>query len=864
MPPNHQHQYRDDRDEEDAPFLYPQDGDHRAHSSTGRGGKQSVVINGSIRSRLMITLLAMILAVEVGFVMAGGPMTRIYESIACREYFAQFDPTKIGSDGQVAEELCKGKEVQSEVAAVKGYMEFFEGVLSVLLAAPYGLLADRYGRKKALCFGIPGFILNCVIMFVVMWFSDVFPLRTVWASCLTFVFGGGPVVTVAIIFTMMADVTTEEERALMFFRFGVASMAADFVSSAASSWLMVLNPWIPLLVGWGVVIVGILMALLLPETKNAVTPRSFEPSGEVELDPLSSGNGEREPKVSVSSEKFTPDPVRDGDDNLGMERPKGHPFLVSLRIMFRSYLSPYAFIFRTKRALLLLSVFLVYRLSRGSSWFLVQYISARYNWSIAQSNLLISFKPALTIPLFLFIIPAISKHILRGMKSAKKDLQLARASVVFLAVGTLGIGLSPNIAMLIPSLIVQTSGSGFAYLARSLITTLVNREETARLFTVIEVLQAIGNVIASLSITNVFQVGLELGGPWVGLAWIMTATAFSVTGSGIAPFLPVPLQPVPGCCPLPIRILLFIFRLPLFVFAFVGYFLVLQWLPLGSLGKKAALWCILGIPSIWWVDLRVDGVRKGHLSKQQSRLPGRSSVIAASFTSPIDALYLAAIFDPIFTATYPTTREVEQISLLSAILRAFSRPQLYPPDGAKTVRLSTLARKYPSRPIVTFPECTTTNGHGTLPLSPSLGNVSPHTKVFPFSLRYQPEDIVTPLPDCYLSFIWALLSKPTHYIRVRIAEPVMISGSLPGVSEKMKDSTYNTNLFDVLEEVSASKRGAASSKEVEVDLSPAEKALLDTVGESLARLGRGGRVGLGLPAKLEFIDEWVRTGGRTW
>ncbi|KAL6235308.1 hypothetical protein BDW75DRAFT_143516 [Aspergillus navahoensis] len=544
MAPTYKHQqpYQDARDsEENVPFLPPEhnqgiqhDPSHSQSSMRAHGysGKESVVINGAIRSRLMITLLAMVLAVEVGFVMAGGPMTRIYESIACREYFAQVDPAKIGSDRQVPEELCKLKEVQSEIAAVTGYMEFFQGVLSVILAAPYGLLADRYGRKKTLCLGIPGFILNCVIMFVVMWFDDVFPLRATWASCLTFVFGGGPVVTIAVIFTMMADVTTEEERAVMFFRFGVASMAADFVSSAASSWLMTMNPWFPLILGWSIVIVGAFLALLLPETKNAVTPRTFEQSPEMELNPLSSTN---DPKVSGSSEKFAADPMDDEED-LGMpflNRPKRRSYFASLAALFRSYLSPYAFIFRTKRLLLLLTAFLVYRLSRGSSWFLVQYISARYNWTIAQANLLISFKPALTIPLFLFIIPYVSKHILSGMKSNMKDLTLARASIIFLAVGTLGIGLSPSIAMLIPSLIVQTSGSGFAYLARSLITTLVKREETARLFTVIEVLQAVGNVIASLSITTVFQVGLDWGGAWVGLAWMMTSTAFCLVGVSI-------------------------------------------------------------------------------------------------------------------------------------------------------------------------------------------------------------------------------------------------------------------------------------------------------------------------------------------
>ncbi|CEL04787.1 hypothetical protein ASPCAL05913 [Aspergillus calidoustus] len=340
---------------------------------------------------------------------------------------------------------------------------------------------------------------------------------------------------------------------------------------------------------------------------------------------------------------------------------------------------------------------------------------------------------------------------------------------------------------------------------------------------------------------------------------------FRDRGSGIAPFLPLPPQPVSGCFPLPIRLSLFFFRLPFFIFTCVSYFLVLQWLPIGSLGKKAALWCILGIPSIWWVDLQVDGVRKGYLSKQQSRLPGPGSVIAASFTSPIDALYLAVIFDPIFTASYPNTREVEHISLLTAILRAFSSPKLSPPSGTKTTTLSALARKYSTRPIVVFAECTTTNGRGILPLSPSLASVAPNGKIFPVSLRYSPEDVVTPLPGSYLSFLWALLSRPTHYIRVRIAEAVVSGPQGLSVSPRIKNSTYETNYFDILEEVSASKGGdvASASGKVEVDLSPAEKVVLDTVGDSLARLGRVKRVGLGVREKQEFVKTWKRT-ERVW
>lgn len=318
-------------------------------------------------------------------------------------------------------------------------------------------------------------------------------------------------------------------------------------------------------------------------------------------------------------------------------------------------------------------------------------------------------------------------------------------------------------------------------------------------------------------------------------------------GSGIAPFLPTPVEPLGLQAPL--RIFLFCFRLPLFIFVTLSYFFILQWLPIGSLGKKAALWCILGVPSIWWIDLQVDGVRKGSLKQQQARLPQPGSVIASSFTSPIDAVYLAAIFDPIFTASYPNTRQVERISLLQAILRAFASPATQPALGAQMVDVSTLVEQYPSRPIVLFPECTTTNGRGILTLSNSLLSVPPKTKIFPISLRYTPMDIVTPLPGSYMSLLWTLLSKPTHCIRVRIAECITNSQN---ATDSTRKSTYNTNYLDTMD-----------GNGQEAQASPSEKVLLDNVGESLARLGRVKRVGLGVKDKQEFSRAWSQS-RRTW
>jgi len=45
--------------------------------------------------------------------------------------------------------------------------------------------------------------------------------------------------------------------------------------------------------------------------------------------------------------------------------------------------------------------------------------------------------------------------------------------------------------------------------------------------------------------------------------------------------------------------------------AWVVWLGLIQWLPAGSFLRKANQWCVLGIPGVWWIDLQVDGVRRG-------------------------------------------------------------------------------------------------------------------------------------------------------------------------------------------------------------------------------------------------------------
>jgi MFS family permease len=387
-------------------------------------------------------------------------------------------------------------------------------VAGTLFAIPYGLLADRYGRLSAIHLTIPGFIINGIITNSVLWFSDVFPLRGIWIAALSWTLGGGPVVAFTLIWTMIADATTESERATVFFRFGVMSMIADFLSNALSSALMTLNPWIPLILGNTIIILGLSLTVSLPETLDVLPPRTQAEEFNIEL---SNVNAFTDPR---------------------MDRIPSHPSwplqnpacLSSLQDKLRRTIAPYSFIF-TRPVLQLLSVFLIYEMSQGSSRFLVQYISTRFTWSLAHANLLVSLQPAISIPVFLFVLPYLSQRLLRYLSPpALKDLYLAQISIVCLTLGMLGISLCPSIIILIPSLALRAVGLGLLFLVRSLITVLVRRDETARLYAVIGVLTSVGSMMATLCMTNVFTFGLEKGGAWTGLAWMMTSLLLSIVG----------------------------------------------------------------------------------------------------------------------------------------------------------------------------------------------------------------------------------------------------------------------------------------------------------------------------------------------
>lgn len=164
-----------------------------------------------------------------------------------------------------------------------------------------------------------------------------------------------------------------------------------------------------------------------------------------------------------------------------------------------------------------------------------------------------------------------------------------------------------------------------------------------------------------------------------------------------------------------------------------------------------------------------------------------------------------------------------------------------------------------------FPECTTTNGRGILPISAGLLSADPKTKIYPVNLRYTPGDVTTPVPGNIFAWFWKLLSKPSHVMRVRIARCMYNNPSLDfprkeiaekaavasGVNLEFSEDEED-DVFGELSKRDGGREGAEGS------VSKDEQKVLDRVGEDLARLGRVKRVGLGVPEKIEFVKMWAK------
>lgn len=110
----------------------------------------------------VVVLLCMCLAIvgDIGETLYTAPRVRLFESVACTQYYLKNDPSLVNPDGSVPERFCKIDSVQSKVASVLGWQLFFDSIPAIILPVPFGYIADSYGRKWVMVLALLGYAVS--------------------------------------------------------------------------------------------------------------------------------------------------------------------------------------------------------------------------------------------------------------------------------------------------------------------------------------------------------------------------------------------------------------------------------------------------------------------------------------------------------------------------------------------------------------------------------------------------------------------------------------------------------------------------------------------------------------------------------
>nr|CAG8628812.1 14390_t:CDS:2 [Entrophospora candida] len=257
----------------------------------------------------------------------------------------------------------------------------------------------------------------------------------------------------------------------------------------------------------------------------------------------------------------------------------------------------------------------------------------------------------------------------------------------------------------------------------------------------------------------------------------------------------------------------------------------------------------------YWISSETVSLKKGrgNLPKSKSKSTSNEGqpidVIICNSTSYVELLYLTFRYDPIFTQIYSSTNELRPISLWKAINQISSYPELEPSSsGIKTLEFSRLINddyiKNSKRPIVIFPEGTTSNGKALLKFIPifrdlTLPSIKNIINIHIISVRYDYNNFSPTIPvGNKLWHLARLCGEFKNTLKVRFLNP----------EESPSSPNFN--------ESSTLSQSASSSILKQQQYKQDEE--IDKVGfqiiNLLGQLSRFRKTNLGVEDKKQFLD----------
>ncbi|KAE8150842.1 major facilitator superfamily domain-containing protein [Aspergillus avenaceus] len=401
------------------------------------------------RAKSILGIGITIVAVDFGSALTLAPQIALFESLICR---------RLGGGGD-----CKSPEVQGELALLIGWKETLDQLPGIIVALPYGLAADRFGRKPILL-GLFGLVLEEIAIRLVCWWNVVIPLRIVCATSIFQIIGGGAQTASAMAYAMITDVVPAEKRASTFYITAAVVLLGEILATPLNAFLMISTPGMPTLLGVEVELAGLSAATFVSETRPGKPPTAVQ-------------------TTTIHERREELRSVGDGDDSTDYEHRSWKHTMSGYWMHLRGA--------GENSWDLNMVTFLALQL-------IIPYASSRFMWSIPRASFLVTLKGIINLIILLLILPWLSARLSRWMSwsPAVKDLRVVQGSAWFLTFGALLMALAAQPGAFVVGVCVFAFGWGFSAALRSLATALALPSQVGLLNSRIGLAQGIGSPIA--------------------------------------------------------------------------------------------------------------------------------------------------------------------------------------------------------------------------------------------------------------------------------------------------------------------------------------------------------------------------------
>ncbi|KAL7925557.1 major facilitator superfamily domain-containing protein [Trichoderma austrokoningii] len=486
---------------EDAPLLR---GHEREHESISDDEAAPPIINAArwqVKTRnSIVRTIAVVQCAIIGIgMLLLIPLYRLIEDSVCHVYYGD-DSLDI-----IDEMRCKTDEVQARMAYLLGWLGLFHSIMSLISTFPFGMLADKIGRKPTILLASIGMALGPLSgPFMLGFFQSAVRKNPyiLMISSLFLLIGGGTQVVLAMLYAMAADVSSEKEKAASFLQLTFGATVGGLVGPLLNGFLMQkYGPWVPIFVSICCMPFIFLSFGFLPET--------------LPIDRRKKGDG--------------------SDLSVEVIKRKVGATLVELKKALGLF---------TNRNIPLILLTFLFQAARYTAYTstILQYVSKHFGWRLAQTSFLLSPFGLLNL-IVLAVLPRISTLLVShrfGYSSFNKDLLLTRYSTVLLFVGAFIEGFSHNIVLFIIGLFIETFGAAVSPLARATITHYVDPEHTSTLYALISTTEILGTFIAGPALAWCFDIGLQKKGLWIGMPWFYIALLCFIAWTGLLFVQPPP------------------------------------------------------------------------------------------------------------------------------------------------------------------------------------------------------------------------------------------------------------------------------------------------------------------------------------